>query len=197
MILESILVEKAASPERLLNLAKDIPDLDTDVSKLDQPIGLTQESRSELPRLSEVTYESLKNEGWSDGVLRDIGSEAEADIYSNANVECVDINGKSCLVRTDIDYGKVDVFGQSNLERMERGLAPLDNDGRPIELHHIGQKQDSSLAELTRDEHRGRGNDNVLHDKLKESEIDRDNFGKERQEHWKERADIIKGAQEV
>lgn len=55
-------------------------------------------------------------------------------------------------------------------------------------MHHIGQKPDSPLAELTTEEHRGAGNDTILHDKQKESEIDRNEFAKERKEHWKNRA---------
>ena len=51
---------------------------------------------------------------------------------------------------------------------------------------------DSPLAELTRDEHRGKGNDTVLHNKQKESEINREDFAKERAEHWKARAEQIK-----
>ena len=37
-------------------------------------------------------------------------------------------------------------------------------------------------------EHRGKGNDGILHDKRRESEIDRNEFNKERKEHWKDRA---------
>ena len=107
------------------------------------------------------------------------------------NLEPAQVNGKDALIRTDIDYDQKDEFGKTNLERMKLGKPPLDADGNPIELHHIGQKSDAPLAELTRGEHRGNGNDNVLHDKLKESEINREDFGKERKEYWKARAEAI------
>ena len=81
-----------------------------------------------------------------------------------------------------------DFSGRTNLERTQAGLAPIDEDGKPLELHHIGQKPDSPLAELTRDEHRGKGNDAILHDKTKPSEIDRQEFGAEQDRYWKERA---------
>ena len=61
-------------------------------------------------------------------------------------------------------------------------------DGEIIELHHIGQKNDGPLAELTPEEHRGKENYSILHDTAKESEINRDQFNKERSEHWKQRA---------
>ena len=76
-----------------------------------------------------------------------------------------DINGKKCLIRSDIDMEQKDEFGRTNKERMENGNAPLTESGETVELHHIGQKQDSPLAELTTQEHRGKGNDTILHDK--------------------------------
>lgn len=160
----------------------------------DQPLGLlvTQETRSNLPEISDGTKERLEQKGYPESILEKIGSEAEAEIYERANLEPTEINGKAALTRTDIDYNQKDEFGMTNLERMESGRAPLDKNGQPIELHHIGQKNDSPLAELTREEHRGGGNDNILHDKLKESEIDREGFGKERAEHWKSRAEEIR-----
>lgn len=118
-------------------------------------------------------------------------SEKERQIYQDANLESGEVNGREVLQRTDIDYGATDPFGRTNLERMEQGKAPLV-DGKPIELHHIGQEMDSPLAELTQEEHRGPGNDGVLHDKQKESEIDRNKFNTERENHWKERADQVK-----
>ena len=33
----------------------------------------------------------------------------------------------------------------------------------------------------------------VLHDKIKETEIDRNEFGKERRDHWKNRVESIEG----
>lgn len=114
-------------------------------------------------------------------------SDAEVAIYKNAGLELKEINGREVLQRTDIDYDAVDAFGQTNLERMAEGKAPLV-DGKPIELHHIGQKMESPLAELTRNEHRGPGNDTILHDKLKDSEINRTQFNAEKEAHWKTRA---------
>ena len=71
-------------------------------------------------------------------------------------------------------------------------LPPKDSDGKPYQLHHIGQNADSPLAELTQSEHIGGGNNKILHDVTKESEIDRGDFKTERAEHWKARAEDIK-----
>ncbi|MEN5033711.1 HNH/ENDO VII family nuclease [Pseudomonas sp. TWI929] len=191
MNFENFAIDKADSPSRLALLARETPDKCLIIAELDRPIVLTQENRLELPVMSQETRERLEKLGLPKEVLDVINSEAEARIYEEANLEPAQVNGKDALIRTDIDYDQEDAFGRTNLERMKLGLAPLDADGRPIELHHIGQKQDSPLAELTRDEHRGNGNDNVLHNKLKESEIARDDFDKERKEYWKARAEQI------
>jgi len=192
---ENFSIEKTDGPSRLALLAKETPDKCLIIAQLDRPIVLTQENRLELPELSDETRERLKKLGFPKEVLDIIGSEAEARIYEEANLEPAQVNGKDALIRTDLNYDQKDTFGRTNLERMKLGLAPLDAEGRPIELHHIGQKPDSPLAELTRDEHRGKGNDNVLHNKLKESEINREDFDKERKEYWKARAEQIENPQ--
>lgn len=139
--------------------------------------GLTDEQKKELQERT----------GWPDEIIDNIGSMEEAEIYEKAGLKAVEIDGKWCLIRNDIDLDQVDEDGISNRERMERGRPPITKDGKEVELHHIGQKQDSPLAELTTEEHRGTGNDAILHDKTKESEIDRTAFAKERKDHWKSR----------
>ena len=141
--------------------------------------------------LTDEEKQKIKEEtGWSDEIIDAISSMEEYEIYKKADLEEKEINGKKCLIRKDIDLEQKDSMGRTNSERMEKGLPPLDKNGRPIELHHIGQKSDSPLAELTTSEHRGKGNDTVLHDKKKESEIDRDKFAEERSEHWKNRSEL-------
>lgn len=113
----------------------------------------------------------------------------EANIYLGANLKEVQINGKACLIRTDLSLDEVvDDRGRTNRERMSKGLAPLDANGDSVELHHIGQKSNAGLAELTNAEHHNGGNDTVLHDKKKVSEIDRKEFDGERKKHWETRA---------
>mgnify|MGYP000241825987 FL=1 len=140
--------------------------------------GLTEEQKNDIK----------KRTGWSDEIINSIGSMREAEIYIKAGLKEAEINGKKCLIRSDIDMDQKDEDGITNRERMERGLPPITKNGEKVELHHIGQKPDSPLAELTTEEHRGAGNDTILHDKQKESEIDRNEFAKERKEHWKNRA---------
>ncbi|MMZ69163.1 Ribonuclease YobL [compost metagenome] len=95
-------------------------------------------------------------------------------------------------MQPDINPDQLDELGRTNLERMEKGLPPQDSDGKSYQLHHIGQNADSPLAELTQGEHMGGGNNKILHDVTKESEIDRSDFKTERIDHWKQRAEDIK-----
>lgn len=140
--------------------------------------------------LNEAEKEKLKEEtGWTDEIVDSTRSVEEAVIYKNADLKEEEINGKKCLIRSDIDMEQKDEFGRTNKERMENGNAPLTGNGETVELHHIGQKQDSPLAELTTQEHRGKGNDTILHDKQKETEIERGEFAKERKQHWESRAE--------
>lgn len=145
--------------------------------------GLTDEQKEKIRELT----------GWSDEILDAIGSLEEAEIYMKAGLKEVEINGKKCLIRDDIDLDQEDEDGITNRERMERGRPPITKNGEEVELHHIGQKQNSPLAELTMEQHRGVGNDTILHDKTKETEIDRNEFGKERRDHWKDRVESMEG----
>lgn len=113
---------------------------------------------------------------------------AESRIYSDAGLEAKQVNGRECLVRNEVDWAARGADGISNLERAGVGQSPLDRSGNPYELHHVGQKHEGRLAELRRDEHRGSGNDGVLHASKGPSEIDRAAFTRERADHWKARA---------
>lgn len=153
--------------------------------KKDSPQGLTEQEKE---KIKEQT-------GWSDEICDSIRSMEEAEIYMKAGLKEVEIGGKKCLIRTDIDWNQVDEKGRTNQERVERGLAPLDQKGDAIQLHHIGQRADSPLAELTFEEHRCDGNDTVLHDKTKETETHGagNTWDNERQNYWKERGNYNEG----
>lgn len=126
--------------------------------------------------------------GWSNEIIDAIGSMEEAGIYKKAGLEEAEVNGKKCLIRDEIDWNQKDEMGRTNKERAEQGLSPITKDEKTVELHHIGQHADSPLAELTPEEHRGKGNDTILHNKTKESEIDRQAFAGERSSYWEARA---------
>lgn len=132
--------------------------------------------------------------GWSDEIIDHISSMAEYEVYKKAGLVEADVGGKKCLIRSDIDWNQKDAMGRTNRERVEAKppdgpLAPITKNGETVELHHIGQHQNSPFAELTQVEHRGKGNNTVMHDTTKsESEINRSVFNDEKKEYWQARA---------
>jgi hypothetical protein len=157
-----------------------------------QPI---QESKEEKHGLTEDEKKKIKeaHPDWPDEIIDAIGSWEEYEVYHKAGLEYAEINGKPCLIRDDIDWDQKDEFGRTNRERVNLNppLSPINKDGKVIELHHVGQKTDSPFAELTKDEHRGKGNDTTLHDKNIETEAhtpeNESKYQAEKKEHWQER----------
>ncbi len=118
--------------------------------------------------LSQIIKEQT---GWSDEIVNAIRSPEEFKVYKDAGLVEGEVAGRKCLLKTDIDWTQTDEFGRTNLERMKNGNNVIAKDGQTVEIHHIGQHKDSPLAELTTSEHRGKGNDSVLHDKNKPTEV--------------------------
>lgn len=162
-------------------------DLDSETTETKSE-GLTDEEKA---KIKEET-------GWSDEIINNIANMKQYEVLKNAGLKEVEINGRKCLIKENIDLDYTDEDGVTNRERMARGLAPLDsNTGKPIELHHLGQKPDSPLVELTEEEHRtgeyedGKKNQSLWHDNTKETEVhgEGNNWDQERKAHWKERAE--------
>lgn len=167
------------------------------IEKMEQNLSQRQTENGSTINESQDAKEGLtvaqkakieKETGWSKEIINAIRSMKEYEIYKDAGLDEAEIGGKKCLIRSEIDWEQKDAMGRTNKERAEQGLSPINKDGKIIELHHIGQHADSPLAELTVEEHRGKGNDAILHDKTKESEIDRPDFAGERSAHWEARA---------
>ena len=153
--------------------------------------GLTEEEKA---KIEEET-------GWSDEIIENINNMKQYEILKNAGLVEVEINGRKCLIKENIDLDYTDEDGVSNRDRIARGLAPLDSrTGKPIELHHLGQKADSPLVELTEEEHRtgeyedGKKNQSLWHDNTVETEVhgEGNSWDQERKAHWKARAEQSK-----
>jgi hypothetical protein len=138
----------------------------------------------------EKTIVKLEQLDWSFETIRHIETMQEYKVYKEADLEQKQVGEKIGLTRNDIDFDQKDEFGRTNAERIEAHLSPINEEGETIELHHIGQKSDSPFAELTRIEHRGQGNDTILHDKNITTEIDRVEFHKEKNDYWKARMEM-------
>ena len=158
---------------------------------------------TEAKGVTEEQKAKIKEEtGWSDEIVDNIQSMDQYAVLKDANVVEVEINGKKCLIKENIDLSYQDQDGVSNRDRMERGLPPLDSKtGKPIELHHLGQKADSPLVELTEEEHRtgdyvdGKKNQSLWHDNTIESEVhgEGNHWKQEREAHWKARVENREG----
>lgn len=127
------------------------------------------------------------------------------EVLKNAELKEVEINGRKCLIKESIDLDYTDDDGVSNRDRIERGLAPLDSEtGKPLELHHLGQKADSPLVELTEEEHRtgeyegGKKNQSLWHDNTLETDVhgEGNTWNQERKAHWKWRSEQNAGVNE-
>lgn len=148
-----------------------------------KPEGLTEEEKQEIKGKT----------GWSDKIVDAIRTKEEAQVYIDAGLVEGEVNGKPALLQPKID-GKACNDSKwpdwNNKDLAEEGYPPRDENGRPYELHHIGQSPDSPLAELTHEQHHSDGNFKVLHT-FDESSIDRVQFQKERKEYWAERSKTL------
>ncbi|PHM30272.1 HNH/ENDO VII family nuclease [Xenorhabdus innexi] len=75
---------------------------------------------------------------------------------------------------------------------MEKGLAPLDASGNSVNLHHMLQRKDGPITEMTQKFHED--NHSVIHinDNSIPSGINRSEFDKWRSSYWKECAQDFK-----
>jgi len=128
-------------------------------------------------------------------VIKQFNNMEQYEILQKAGLKPVTINGKTALVRGDINLNYVDeVSNLTNLQRMEKGLSALDPSGQPYELHHIGQKVDSTLAILTKSEHMQNGNNRIWHpiDALTDNPSSKSGWAAEKANFWIETAKYLK-----
>ncbi|MEO1006946.1 MAG: HNH/ENDO VII family nuclease [Planctomycetota bacterium] len=98
-------------------------------------------------------------------------------------------NGNKVFQRDDlIDPSRVDARGRTNLERMQRGLAPLGPDNKSINLHHLTQTQDGAIAEVSQTFHQQNYGTLHINPNTIPSGIDRIEFNAWRDKYWRDRA---------
>ncbi|MCT3284680.1 hypothetical protein C6Y11_04475 [Lactiplantibacillus pentosus] len=83
---------------------------------------------------------------------------------------------------------KADAKGRTNVERTEKGLAPLETDNRPVDLHHMIQRNESSIAEVEQSFHQINSKTSHINSNSTPSGINRKDFQKWRRDYWKNRA---------
>ncbi|MCD7742238.1 MAG: HNH/ENDO VII family nuclease [Ruminococcus sp.] len=164
-------------------------------------IGSATGAASETIALKNATLNGLtmneaasiqKETKWSLEAITSLHSWDEYEIYRSANVSQISLeSGESILLSSDIDWDLIDENGLTNLQRAAKGNAPLDSSGNSIELHHVGQKTDSPLVTLTKEQHRSSGNNTILHYAEEGKDITSNEWNKQRNDIWKSIADYL------
>lgn len=120
-------------------------------------------------------------------VIKQFKNMEQYEICKEAGLSAKMVNGKTALTRAiDLDY--IAENGKTNLELMQQGNAAIDPvSGLPYELHHIGQKTDSTLAILTKAEHMQNGNNKIWHVLGEASEVHSagNTWGAQKATFWK------------
>ena len=159
-------------------------------------------AKAETELIKEITQNGLTKaqavkiqfeSGWPIDTICELHSIDEYNVYKAAGLKPVMVNGKTALVQ-DIDLNFVSELSDgtvvTNLERMQKGYAPIDPaTGKYYQLHHIGQKADGTLAILKEAEHQG--NSSILNFAGKESEINRGKFARPRKEFWQYLGNVV------
>lgn len=159
-------------------------------------------AKAETELIKEITQNGLTKaqavkvqfeSGWPIDTICELHSIDEYNVYKAAGLKPVMVNGKTALVQ-DIDLNFVSELPDgtvvTNLQRMQKGYAPLDPaTGKYYQLHHIGQKADGTLAILKESEHQG--NSSILNFAGKDSEINRTAFNKARKEFWQYLGNVV------
>ena len=133
-------------------------------------------------------------------VIKQFKSMEEFNVYFNeAKLTTGMINGRTALLPKDLLNSKdflnfksklPDGTEITNLQRMLKGYAPIDPaTNKALNLHHIGQKAEGTLAVLIESQHQG--NSKILDIAGKSSEIDRAAFTKIRKEFWKKVGELL------
>jgi hypothetical protein len=86
---------------------------------------------------------------------KDGRKDVKSDRKSSGSVRNVEQGGKTYIQRDrTFDPKAVDAKGRTNVQRMEKGGAPIGRDGQPVQLHHTDQRNDGTRVEMTGTEHR-------------------------------------------
>lgn len=153
--------------------------------------GAAKQSSFTMNQYAKIQQET----GYPLDVIKQFQTMEQYTICKEAGLTTKMVNGKTALIR-NIDLNYVDEYGLTNLQRMQKGNAPLDPTGIPYELHHIGQKGDSTLAVLTRSEHRQGGNHKIWHyvNDVTENPSSQAGWNTTKEEFWIKMAELLGGA---
>lgn len=79
---------------------------------------------------------------------------------------------------------KGNIIEGTNLERMATGRAPISHDGNSINLHHITQNQNETIADVTQTFHQQNKTGIHVNPNTIPSGINRNEFNKWKTQYW-------------
>ena len=92
---------------------------------------------------------------------------------------------------SEVDPGRKDGQGRTNLARMERGLAPIGSDGLPMNLHHVLQSEEGPIMEISESVHTAGHKQLHINTHDIPSGINRLAFNVLKSAYWKRRAAFL------
>ena len=124
---------------------------------------------------------------------RSITEIAKTDVIATEKGQkTVDVNGKRITIDNNtFDPYFSDKHGRTNIDRMKHGLAPIGTDGKSVNIHHIDQKNDGSLMEITATEHQKNYKKLHMNTGTEKSYVNRKEFYSWRKSYWKWRSKNI------
>ncbi len=98
---------------------------------------------------AEQVEEIQKDLGYPLEMIRAFQSYEDYLLFKNDGITPYPVNGRWALIRSDIAPNKKDANGLTNVERMKKGLAPLDDEGREYQLNFVGKGEETVPAILS------------------------------------------------
>lgn len=107
--------------------------------------------------------------------------------------EVTSFDGMKVYRRNDLFDPHLIVEGESNLERMARGRAPIGHDMEPVQIHHLNQANEGPVVEVSTTFHRDHSKTIHINSGTKiPSGVDRDSFDAWRERYWTHRSAELK-----
>ena len=118
-----------------------------------------------------------------ENLIKYIRTVEEAEIYVKAGLYQYNVD-QYVVLMPDLDINSCDEYNISNYNLLKGGKNPVTKDGLALYVHHIGQRNNSPWALLTKEQHYD-GNTKILHPDYTNSDIDRNKFKVDRIKYFK------------
>ena len=132
-----------------------------------------------------------RESGYPLDVIKGFRTMEQYEVCQKAGLVPKMVNGKMALIR-QIDLDFVDAMGNTNLERMQKGLAALDPaTGEEYQLYYIVESRQSTIAILTKTEYMQSDSSEIWHTAAEMPQNDSWFFEKQHDDFWESMADLV------